>query len=386
MTRTEGGGSTEEFLYAYDVHGSTSLLVNETPNQFGAAGRAAASYAYGPYGERDDAISKQDDSTTNPVNPYRYSGRRFDSGSETYDMGARRFATGAMRFLQQDFLSFALGDLSLTLDPLTQNRFSLAGGNPVSFVEWDGHRLARGGGGGSGSSPSPSENPEATRATSFSPAGQSGYQPLVSADSTQPVLWQTLDRGEIGFWSVRIEARGSVQQGIEDYLLSARLEGFSLVLASGGQEIKRDLEILPETLSRGVILKESASGLGAAVARESFAFAPIEEIGPPGFTPQARGRTEYRTCCRNPGTTTITTTITNVPGVSERGGLSYELRVTVAPLHLSPDTRPAIPDPQTSSQSYRRLFAAAARLAPGPLWLPPSQAVSADQYWPPRFG
>jgi len=26
------------------------------------------------------------------------------------------------------------------LDPLTQNRYALAGGNPISYVEWDGHR------------------------------------------------------------------------------------------------------------------------------------------------------------------------------------------------------------------------------------------------------
>ncbi len=41
--------------------------------------------------------------------------------------------------MTQDVLSGALGDLSLTSDPLTQNRYALAGGNPVSFVEWDGH-------------------------------------------------------------------------------------------------------------------------------------------------------------------------------------------------------------------------------------------------------
>lgn len=50
-----------------------------------------------------------------------------------------------MRFLQQDVLFSALGDLALTADPLTSNRFALAGGNPVSFVEWDGHMPLRDG-------------------------------------------------------------------------------------------------------------------------------------------------------------------------------------------------------------------------------------------------
>src|SRR5258708_30777993 len=32
-----------------------------------------------------------------------------------------------------------MADLSLSIDPLTQNRYDLAGGNPISFGEWDGH-------------------------------------------------------------------------------------------------------------------------------------------------------------------------------------------------------------------------------------------------------
>jgi RHS repeat-associated protein len=54
-------------------------------------------------------------------------------------MGARRFGPDTGRFLQQDQLEGALGDLGLAADPLTQNRYALAGGNPVSYVEWDGH-------------------------------------------------------------------------------------------------------------------------------------------------------------------------------------------------------------------------------------------------------
>src|SRR5258708_11253036 len=32
-----------------------------------------------------------------------------------------------------------MGDLSLSIDPLAQNRYDLAGGNPISFGEWDVH-------------------------------------------------------------------------------------------------------------------------------------------------------------------------------------------------------------------------------------------------------
>ena len=41
--------------------------------------------------------------------------------------------------LQRDQFAGALADLGLALDPLTQNRYALAGGNPISYVEWDGH-------------------------------------------------------------------------------------------------------------------------------------------------------------------------------------------------------------------------------------------------------
>ena len=54
-------------------------------------------------------------------------------------MGARQFGPELGQFLQEDRLDDALGDVSLSSDPLTGNRYALAGGNPVSFIEWDGH-------------------------------------------------------------------------------------------------------------------------------------------------------------------------------------------------------------------------------------------------------
>jgi RHS repeat-associated protein len=158
---TPSGQQTKDYLYAYDVHGSTSLLVQESGLQ---QGQVEAAYGYTPYGSEDpelteggpnEDVEEDDGLVRNPLNPYRYSARRLDSGSQSLDMGARRFSTGDLRFLQQDFLSSALDDLSLSLDPLTQNRFALAGGNPVSFVEWDGHRVAGDGEGAGAKNPAP---------------------------------------------------------------------------------------------------------------------------------------------------------------------------------------------------------------------------------------
>jgi len=139
---------TKDYTYAYDVHGSVSALVDE-------AGSVAASYGYDAYGEKDAGISGGDPDDTNPLNPYRYSARRFDSGSGTIDMGARRFGPDTARFLQPDLFLGALTNLGLSTDVLTGNRYGLAAGNPLSFLEWDGHMLIWDGAGGSSQDPKP---------------------------------------------------------------------------------------------------------------------------------------------------------------------------------------------------------------------------------------
>jgi hypothetical protein len=54
-------------------------------------------------------------------------------------MGARMFSPEYGSFLQEDYLRDTLGDLDLATDPLTGTRYGLAGGNPINFVEVDGH-------------------------------------------------------------------------------------------------------------------------------------------------------------------------------------------------------------------------------------------------------
>src|SRR5260370_25219478 len=116
----------------YDVLGSVS--------QLGAPdGSTIASYGYAAYGQGDRQLSQGDTEQATPLTPFRYSAKRVDSGSGTLDMGVRRFASGAGQFLTPDFFYGSMADLSLSIDPLTQNRYDLAGGNPISFGEWDGH-------------------------------------------------------------------------------------------------------------------------------------------------------------------------------------------------------------------------------------------------------
>jgi RHS repeat-associated protein len=148
---TVSGGTTTtgSFTYGYDVHDSASLLINQ------ANGTVKASYGYTPYGASDTTLSKGDTAVNTPFNPYRYTAKRYDTGSQTLDMGARRFDPTTQRFLQMDQYQGALANLTLSADPLTQNRYNLAGSNPLSAVEYDGHKLALDGGGGSSTTSSP---------------------------------------------------------------------------------------------------------------------------------------------------------------------------------------------------------------------------------------
>jgi RHS repeat-associated protein len=159
-------GATETFTYSHDVLGSVSQLTDDT-------GKVKASYGYDAYGATDAPPSDTESLTTGdtdpqaPLNPYRYSGKRMDSGMATgtgnfggYDMGARRYGPDTTRFLQEDIFHHALGDLGLTLDPLSQNRYALAGGNPISYVEIDGHMVIADGGGGGTTTPNTSSTQE----------------------------------------------------------------------------------------------------------------------------------------------------------------------------------------------------------------------------------
>lgn len=133
-------GSTSTYTYGYNLHGDVSELISST-------GSASSTYGYTPYGSPDSALTKTvpgvNDATTGsdpqPINPLRYSGFRFDTGSGTIDMGARRYGPDTQHFLQQDQFAGALDDLSLSTDPLTGNRYGLAGANPINFIETDGH-------------------------------------------------------------------------------------------------------------------------------------------------------------------------------------------------------------------------------------------------------
>jgi RHS repeat-associated protein len=143
LTTQKGSNGAQEFSYGTDVLGSVSLLLDDS-------GAARAAYGYQAYGDGDSDVTAERDSENpaaasdpqDPTNAYRYTNKRLDPGSGLLDMGARQFSPSIGRFLQRDQYDDALGNLDLATDPLSDNTYSLAGGNPVSNVELDGHKAA----------------------------------------------------------------------------------------------------------------------------------------------------------------------------------------------------------------------------------------------------
>lgn len=96
----------------------------------GANGQARARYGYRAYGAADTGLTNGRYRRADPLNRYRYSGKR-QSGS-TLDMGARRFLPDVGRFQQLDLFHGAWQNRSLGADPINQNRYSLAAGKSRS--------------------------------------------------------------------------------------------------------------------------------------------------------------------------------------------------------------------------------------------------------------
>ncbi|MFE2598949.1 DNRLRE domain-containing protein [Streptomyces sp. NPDC059396] len=131
-------GADELSQYTYHPRGDVEAITKED-------GNTRATYGYTAYGSDDkqqfsgadkpDAAQPEKET----YNAFRFNAARWDGASGTYDMGFRTYDPGLNRFLSRDMYGGALADMSLATDPFTGNRYSFAGGNPITFVELDGH-------------------------------------------------------------------------------------------------------------------------------------------------------------------------------------------------------------------------------------------------------
>ncbi|MCT2587923.1 polymorphic toxin type 30 domain-containing protein [Actinophytocola gossypii] len=142
---TDGGGPevAEDAFYGYNPHTDVETLTT-------SIGDTKATYGYTAYGNDDTeaftGVDKPDAQQPGkePFNYYRYTGKRFDPASGGYDMGFRDYQPGINRFTVRDTYNGAMADLNLTTNPWTGNRYSIAGGNPITGIEIDGHRYLLG--------------------------------------------------------------------------------------------------------------------------------------------------------------------------------------------------------------------------------------------------
>ncbi|MEU4564706.1 DNRLRE domain-containing protein [Actinoplanes sp. NPDC023936] len=131
-------GAKEYSQYTYRPRGDVIAITKED-------GKTRATYGYTAYGSDDASQFTGADkpgaagSSQEPYNAFRFNASRWDAGSGTYDMGFRNYDPGLNRFLTRDYYGGALSDMGLTADPFLSNRYAFAGGNPISFVELDGH-------------------------------------------------------------------------------------------------------------------------------------------------------------------------------------------------------------------------------------------------------
>ncbi|MBA4495507.1 RHS repeat-associated core domain-containing protein [Paenactinomyces guangxiensis] len=104
-----------------------------------------ATYGYTPYGENDDAMftgaDQPDPSQPDKemYNPFRYGGKRWDPYTESYDLGFRNYFPGVGRFMSPDSYTDSEQHKGLFMDAMTNSLYSFTDGNPVSYVDLDGH-------------------------------------------------------------------------------------------------------------------------------------------------------------------------------------------------------------------------------------------------------
>jgi RHS repeat-associated protein len=105
-------------------------------------GALACSVRYDPWGSPLAAQSAQNPCDTGSTfNDHFYRGQRVDPVTGTYQLGDRTYSPDKASFLNPD--SFRLAppeqELSVQVDPLTQNRYTYVNGDPINLYDPDGH-------------------------------------------------------------------------------------------------------------------------------------------------------------------------------------------------------------------------------------------------------
>ncbi len=138
--------------YSLNPHGDTEALTNPSTGDTTTTYRYTAygqPEAQGTKGEDDQQANNPDGAIPDVLNPYRFNSNRTDPATGNTDMGFRTYDPGINTFLTRDYYGGALSDMALGADPWNTNRYTYAGGNPITRIELDGHQNVPGDGAGS---------------------------------------------------------------------------------------------------------------------------------------------------------------------------------------------------------------------------------------------
>ena len=108
-----------EHTFLGDALGSTRALAD-------GSGQITDSYDYSPYGTLLRHSGSSD-------NPFLFTGEQYDPEAGLYYLRARYYSPELARFLTRDTYN------GKPIDPLSQNHYLYAGGNPVVYVDPSGH-------------------------------------------------------------------------------------------------------------------------------------------------------------------------------------------------------------------------------------------------------
>jgi RHS repeat-associated protein len=122
------GGVT--YYYHLDGHGSVTALTD-------GSGNIAAQYTYDAWGN----ILSQTGSMAS-INPFRYSGYRYDEATGLYYLMARYYDASVGRFISRDSFN------GISNDPLRLNQYAYCTNNPVNYSDPSGHWYVQGWGWG----------------------------------------------------------------------------------------------------------------------------------------------------------------------------------------------------------------------------------------------
>jgi RHS repeat-associated protein len=118
-----------------DGQGNITTITN-------AGGGLDCSVRYDPWGGPVGAQSPQNPCDAgSTINDHFYRGQRVDPVTGSYQLGNRTYSPSKASFINPDTYRIAppQQDLSVTADPLTQNRYSYVNGDPVNLYDPTGH-------------------------------------------------------------------------------------------------------------------------------------------------------------------------------------------------------------------------------------------------------